>query len=82
MPARMMPLLRALERVLARVFEPIGRVNNFIVLAVLFFVILTPLGWLLRRAGGGRIKSRTKQATTYWKRREEEASQVDFRRIY
>jgi len=46
----------------------IGRVVGFILLTVLFVLILTPLGWLLRLSGKDLLGlKRDRSGTTYWR---------------
>jgi hypothetical protein len=55
----------------------LGRVVNPIVLAVLFFAVITPAGWLMRFFGGDPMRIRnTEDVSTYWIQRTEPASNM------
>lgn len=65
------PLLGPLNRVWMRFGLLLGRIVNPIVTAVLFFVVFTPAGLLMRALGKDPLRlKRTPQATTYWIPRE------------
>lgn len=77
-PRAMLPLANAL---MAGV-RPVGHVNNMIVLSVLFYGILTPLGLLMRALRGERIEVRRgKGRESYWKRRDK-GEDIDFTKMY
>jgi hypothetical protein len=47
------------------------RINTFVLLAVVYFLVCVPLGWLLRRLGKDPLtKKRLSAATTYWEPKE------------
>lgn len=64
-------LLSPLNRVWMRFGMLLGRIVNPIVTAVLFFVVFTPAGLLMRALGKDPLRlQRMPQATTYWIPRE------------
>ena len=72
-----------LSRVVARdvflflsyVTFPIGLVVAWVALAVLYFVVLTPLGVIMQLAGRDTLSlTRNDSITTYWRTREAEGS--------
>jgi hypothetical protein len=49
---------------------PIGWVVSHAILGAVYFLVFTPIGWLLRGAGYDPMERRwDRTATTYWKRR-------------
>ncbi len=78
-PRPMAPLSVALWRLL----HFVGRVNNTIVLALLFFLVITPIGVVQRAFRGGRIQVRQQAAAdSYWVERPKDDSATDFRRMF
>ncbi len=71
------PALAPLRALLDDVMAPLRAVVGTVVLAGIFFGLVTPLGWLLR--GFGRIGDRS-QKPTYWIRRD--ASRDDPNRAF
>lgn len=52
----------------------LGRLTNPIVMGVLFFVVLTPIGWLLRLTGHDLLRlRRDAEAESYWINRDADA---------
>jgi hypothetical protein len=50
---------------------PIGLVVSYVLMAIVYFVILTPLGWLRRAFGGDPLQRRfDRDASSYWTPRE------------
>jgi Saxitoxin biosynthesis operon protein SxtJ len=48
----------------------LGYVNSRIVLGVVFFALITPIGLIARLAGHDPLDRRTKAAGSYWRRRQ------------
>jgi len=66
---------RAVFLFLSYVTFPIGLVVSWVALAVLYFVVLTPLGVVMRLAGRDTLSlTRNDRVTTYWRRREADGS--------
>jgi hypothetical protein len=60
--------------------SPIGWVISHLVMAVIFYLVLTPIGFIMRVAGHDPMQRRFDPAAkTYWKRRPEQA---DSRRYF
>lgn len=60
-------LLGPLNRVWFKFGLLLGRVTNPIVMGVLFFAVLTPIGWLLRITGHDLLRLRADaKAESYW----------------
>ena len=68
--------LRPVYRLLALVALPIGWVVSELVLRIVFYVVLTPLGVLFRIMGRDALHLRRRDASTYWweTKREKEPS--------
>lgn len=65
------PVLRPIYVVWMKFAFVLAWVNTRILLGVFFFLILTPLGLVMRLFGKDFLDEKIdKQATTYWKRRE------------
>jgi len=47
----------------------LGYVNSRILLSLMFFLVITPYGLIMRLAGRDRLRRRTPHANTYWIRR-------------
>lgn len=78
-PRAMLPLANGLMAVVRRV----GHVNNLVVLAVLFYGVLTPLGLLMRALRGERIEIRRgKPRQSYFERRAGKGQDIDFTKMY
>lgn len=62
---------------------PIGWLVSHLVLALLFYLVMTPVGLLLRLIGRDPLVKRAQPgATTYWRRREPPASMERYFRQY
>ena len=46
---------------------PIGLVVSTVALAVLFYLVFTPLGWGMRLAGRDPLRLRTRREATHWR---------------
>jgi predicted membrane protein len=56
----------------------LGLVVSPIVLGILFFAVITPFGWFMRRRGRDSLRLRSNPAlTTYWRTRTEPPSAMD-----
>jgi hypothetical protein len=75
--------MAAPARALTWVARKLGRVNNAIVLAVMFYLILAPVGMALRLFGSHRIERRPRPGqASYWKDRPDRGAGIDFRRMH
>lgn len=62
---------------------PIGWLIGHLLLAVVYFGVLTPVGWLLRLAGHDPLQRRPDpSATTYWQPRTRERKPADYFRQF
>lgn len=78
-PRAMRPVANALMRVVHRM----GKVNNFLVLSVVFFAILAPIGMLMRWLKRDRIDLEARQpGESYWKARADRGKDIDFTKIH
>jgi hypothetical protein len=65
------PLLRPAYLVWMKFAFVLGWINTRILLGVFFFLVLTPIGFVLRMTGKDLLNERIdKNATTYWLKRE------------
>lgn len=78
-PRTMAPLSRLVMAAVRR----IGRVNNFIVLSVLFYLVLTPAGFVMRLLQGDRFQKRPRrELPTYWNPRPDKGRDIKFGKMY
>jgi hypothetical protein len=69
---------RAIDRFFARAGEVVGRALAYVLLAPVFFLIVTPLRAALRSGPRARWRSgRDASASTYWKRRDGATPRLD-----
>ncbi len=83
--ARLFPgLLRPIYGPWMAVGRVMGRVNAFILLTLLFFLLFTPLGLLMRLFGWDPLgRKLNRPATTYWVKREKGRDHAaDLERLY
>lgn len=60
-------VLMPLNRLWAAFAERLGRVNNFLLLALFFFLLIFPLGFIIRLFGRDFMcRRQDSSATTYW----------------
>lgn len=58
----------------------IGRMNNILVLGILFFILMTPIGLFMRKLSGSRIELNIlKNQKSYWQIRENKIDRIDFK---
>lgn len=63
--------------------SPIGFVASYLVLALLYFCVLTPIGILMRSVGYDPLKRKLDNgADTYWVRRERQRKRGDYFRQF
>ena len=66
-----------------RVWLPIahllGWINTRIILGAVFFILMMPMGWLLRMFGHDPLHLRGKQGQSYWVERGEDWSPASFK---
>jgi hypothetical protein len=78
-PRAMRPFANGLMHVVNR----LGKINNVLVLSVLFYLVLTPVGFVMRLLRGARIELRTqKSLESYWKDRPGKGQDIDFTKMY
>ena len=68
--ASMRPLwLAPVERNWMKVARVIARVNTFVILTLLYYLVITPLGLILRLTSGDPLSRAYGKEASYWKRR-------------
>jgi hypothetical protein len=60
------PVARAVFVTLTIVTYPIAVVVSTVLLALMFFAVMTPLGWWLRRRGHDPLRLRGRAAASHW----------------
>ena len=65
-PAWLLPLYRPWMQVVG----VIARINTFVAMAVMYYLVLTPLGALSRALGSDHLDERLRTGESYWRRRE------------
>lgn len=68
-PAALAPI----RRLWMKLAEALGWVNSRIILFILFFLVFTPLAFLLRLSGWDPLRLRRAKVATYWREGEAEA---------
>ena len=64
------PLLRPVYQLWMLAVYPIGWTVSHIVMALLFYLVFTPVGLIMRACGRDPMQRKfDRQATTYWQRR-------------
>lgn len=77
------PVLRPLWLVALALAWPVGWVVSHLVLAGIYFLVLTPVGWLLRLAGHDPLDQRGAPARpTYWTPRGPPRPRADYFRLH
>ena len=77
------PLIRPVYVAMMALALPIGMVISTVLLAVLYYLVLTPIGLALRLSGKDRIEKRgDPQAGSYWVRRKQPESMERYFRQY
>src|SRR3569623_1692109 len=66
-----------------RVWLPLGHalgwINTRIILGMVFFVMIMPMGWVLRRLGLDPLRLRRRSSVTYWVTRDKEWPPASFK---
>ena len=70
-------LLYPLNVIWVKFGELIGKIVAPLVMAIIFFIILTPIGLLLRLAGKDLLKIKLNKNPSYWINREKEPGSMD-----
>ena len=60
----------------------LGKIINPIVLGMIFFVLITPFGFIIRLFGRDELRLRIKNNNTYWKNRSQNLQQTNFRQQF
>ena len=60
----------------------LGKIINPIVLGMIFFVLITPFGFIMRLFGRDELRLRIKNNNTYWKNRSQNLQQTNFRQQF
>ena len=60
----------------------LGKIINPIVLGMIFFVLITPFGFIMRLFGRDELRLRIKNNNTYWKNRSQNLQQTSFRQQF
>jgi len=63
-------LLAPVERAWMRMAEVLGRVNTRVILTVLYYLLMTPIGWMRRRSGDPLDRAMRDGRASTWVRRE------------
>lgn len=75
--------LRFLYRPWMRLAEIIGSITSRLILSILFFLVVTPIGWLQRLFGKRPLEFNFKTGdTTYWKRRSGRPTSEDYEKQF
>jgi len=64
-------ILEPVERLLMKVTSAIGSILTAIILSVLYFAVITPIGILLKMSGKDLLNLRKVDAASYWIKKEE-----------
>lgn len=79
-PAALVPFYRAWMR---WVTAPLGWFNTRLILSIVFFLMLTPMAFVARLLGKGRLELRPRPAgESYWRRREKQRDRAHFERTF
>ena len=60
----------------------LGKIINPIVLGMIFFILITPFGFIMRLFGRDELRLRLKNNNTYWKNRSQNLQQTNFRQQF
>ena len=60
----------------------LGKIINPIVIGIIFFVLITPFGFIMRVFGRDELRLRLKNNNTYWKNRSQNLQQTNFRQQF
>lgn len=61
----------------------VGRINNWLVLSVIFYLFITPFGYFMRKLHGNRVKlGLEKSRTSYWEARNDKEKWTNFEKMY
>lgn len=66
-------LLAPLERAWMAMAEVLGRINTVIILTVLYFVLLAPIGYVRRRFSDPLDRKLGEDKASHWRRRDQQA---------
>jgi len=78
------PVLRAFHKLWMMIALAMGFVMSRVILTLLFYLVLTPIGWLAKIVGKKFMPlGFDKSASTYWEKRSEVAKQqIDYERQF
>jgi hypothetical protein len=74
-------IIRPVYIALVRLTLPIGWIVSHAILLVLYFLVITPIGWLVRRWHDPLERAFDREATSYWTPREQPAPTRYFRQF-
>ena len=60
----------------------LGKINTAVILALIFFLILTPVAFFYRILHGDFMNIKRKKKTTYWIKREHKYTLLDFEKTW
>lgn len=61
----------------------LGRVNNWLILSVVFYCFITPFGYFMRKLHGNRLElGLEKSRSSYWETRQGKGEDIDFEKMY
>ena len=69
-------LLNPLNKVWVKFGELLGRIIAPVVMAIIYFIIVTPIGLFMRLIGKDLLNIKFSQANTYWIKREKKISSM------
>lgn len=75
----MLPLANGLMYLANR----LGKINNLLVLSVVFYFLITPAGYFMRKLHGNRLElNLEKSRRSYWEARQGSGEDINFEKMY
>lgn len=75
-PRAMLPFANGMMFLVSK----IGRINNFLVLGIVFYLLMTPIGFFMKMLSANRVElNMLKNQKSYWKLRESKGNDIDFK---
>lgn len=75
-PRAMLPFANGMMFLVSK----IGRINNFLVLGIVFYLLMTPIGFFMKMLSANRVELNIlKNQKSYWKLRESKGNDIDFK---
>lgn len=61
----------------------LGRINNLLILSVVFYCFITPFGYFMRKLHGNRLElGLEKSRSSYWAARQGKGEDINFEKMY